>query len=161
MAVRNSTDAGFFLVGGRNLLSTLTGFSDKKTAVTEETTVLGVSAPTHAFTGIVRSMFSMDGFYDDATGSQNEALVGNTGTAQVVCYAPAGNVLGRVVEGMLGAFFNTYERIVQLEKFHRAKASAEVSGAREPGVILATLGTVTAAGNTEATSVDHTTDPTT
>jgi hypothetical protein len=161
MAIRNSTDVGFFLVGGRNLLSTLTAFGDKISAVIEETTVLGASAPTHAFVGIVRSTFSMDGFYDDATGGQNEALVGKEGTSQVVCYAPSGNTLAYPLTGMSGAFLNAHERIVQLEKFHRAKATAEVSGNREDGVILQALATKTTAGNTEATSVDHTTDPTT
>jgi hypothetical protein len=158
MAIRNSTDVGFFLVAGRNLLSALTTFRDKATAVIEETTPLGVSAPTHAFVGIIRSTFNLSGFYDDATGSQNAALVGNEATSQVVCYAPAGNVLGRSLVGMAGAFLNTHERIVQLEKFHKATATAEVSGNREQGVILQPWASKTTAGNTEATSVNNAAD---
>jgi hypothetical protein len=155
MATRNSTDVGFLLVSGRNLLPTTTAFSDKTIAVTEETTPLGVSAPTHAFTGIVRTVLSLDGFYDDATGAQNEALVGREATAQVVCYALAGNVLARRMVGIAGAFLNAHERIVSIPGFHKAKASAEVSGARDDGVILQPLAAKTTAGNTEATSVDH------
>lgn len=155
MAIRNSTEVGFFLVAGRNLLSAMTAFSDKLIAVTEDLTPLGQSAPVHAFTGILRSVFSLDGYYDDATGSQNEALVGKEGTSQVVCYAPAGNLLGRSLVGFAGAFLNTHERIFQLPGFHKAKASAEVSGNREQGVILQPLAVKTTAGNTEATSVDN------
>lgn len=154
MAVRNSTDVGFFMVGGRNLLSTTTAIGDKSTAVIEETTVLGVSAPTFASVGVTRTTFTMDGFYDDATGAQNEALVGQEGTSQVVCYAPAGNVAGRNMEGFAGQFLNDHERVVQLERFHRAKATATVSGARERGVILQALAAKTTAGNTDASSVD-------
>jgi len=155
MATRNSTDVGFFLVAGRNLLSALTAFGDKVMAVCEETTPLGVSAPTHAFAGIIRSTFSLNGFYDDATGSQNEALVGKEATSQVVCYALAGNLLGRSLVGLAGAFLNAHERIVSIPGFHKATASAEVSGNREQGVILQPLAVKTTGGNTEATSVDH------
>jgi hypothetical protein len=73
-----------------------------------------------------------------------------------VCLSLAGNVLGRKFEGMAGAFANSHERIVQIEKFHKAKASCEVTGNREQGVILQPWAAKTTAGNTEATSVDNT-----
>ena len=155
MATRNSSDVAFFLVQGRNLLGSLTGFSDKAADQAVETTPLGVSNPTHAWTGVTRTTFSQKGLFDDAVGGSNEALSGRGRISQVLCHGLEGNALGKRMVGYAGLFANVYTRICAIGAMHLANASGEVSGNRDEGVILQPLATVTAAGNTDATSVDN------
>lgn len=154
MAQRNSTDVGFFLVGGHNLLSSLTSFSDKIAWSNEETTPLGVAFPEHTQTALARTTLTQDGFYDDATAGANDALLSHGASSQVGCYGLEGNTLGSRMVGFSGLLGGDFERLVQVDKVHKAKATYVVTANRDEGVILQPLAAKTTAGNTEATSVN-------
>jgi hypothetical protein len=85
VAKYGSANVGFLMVGGRNILSRVTQITDGKEAITEETTALGDAAQTHDGVGMCKGELTQDGFYDDATASINDALIGLQGTAQVLC----------------------------------------------------------------------------
>lgn len=156
MAKYSSKDVAFCLLDGYSILGTRTDVSWKKSAETEETTGLGVADVEHAATGLKRAELTQNGFYDDAAGSANAALVGSVGAARVLCIGVEGNAKGRRFTGFAGAMQSDYERVASRGALHRANASHLGSGKVEEGIILHELAAETTdPGNTDAASVDN------
>lgn len=156
MATRGSADVGFLIIGGYDLLGDSTTLDTAIEQVLEETTPLGAAWPTHAQAGLKRGTFAQGGFYNDATGKSNEALVSLSGTARVGLVSHAGNTIGRNFQGFAGLVQSKYQRQVSLGALHKGQSEHAVTGQFEEGVILHALGAETAAsGNTDASSVDN------
>ena len=134
---------------GFNVRGVSTAIGDAKERMLQDTTPLGDTWPEHGDTGIKKGEYSTDGFYDDATGSINQALADSVGVSRVVCYGLESNTIGKKFVGLAGAFVGKYVRTVQLNEHHRAKGEYQVSGAMDDGVILHALTAETATGNTE------------
>lgn len=156
MAKYGSADVGFLIIGGYDILSDSTGLDTGVEQVLEETTSLGSAWATHGQVGLKKASFSQSGFFNDAIGKSNEALVALAGTARVGLVAYAGNVIGRMMQGFQGLVQSKYQRQANLGALHKAASEHAVTGKLEEGVILHALGAQTAAsGNTDASSVDN------
>lgn len=156
MAKYGSADVGFLIIGGYDILSDSTGLDTGVEQVLEETTALGSAWPTHGQVGLKKASFAQSGFFNDATGKSNEALVGLAGSARVGLVAYAGNTVGRMCQGFAGLVQSKYQRQASLGALHKAASEHAVTGQVEEGVILHALGAESAAsGNTDASSVDN------
>jgi hypothetical protein len=150
-----SDDVGFFLVGGYNLLGTLTQFQDKVAAITEESHTLGDAWTENAAVGVKSWEMSQEGFYDDDTLSVHDALEGAQGASWVLCYNVEGNTSGEEFVGISGALQLDYERIVSRNELHKARAEYRLgAGVYEPGRIIRPLAGASATGNTTAAAID-------
>lgn len=155
MTKYGSPDVAFFLIDGLSILGTMTEFDDKGTLHTEETTVLGSGWEEHYLTGLREVAISQKGFYDDASGSSNQTLVALSGSVRLLCFGLAGNTIGRAYRGIGGLLQATYNRLPKRNELHKAEADYKISGTVRDGKILHALGAKTAAGNTDASSVDN------
>ena len=147
-----SDQVGFVLLGGRDILGTLTDLDHDRMAVLEETTVLGVADESHAKVGVNRGSLKQRGFYDDAADSVNDALV--TLAQSVMTIGLEGNTLGKQFTGWAGAIVAQYRRIASGAALHKADGDYQVTGKVEDGTILHTHKTETADPFTE-TSDDN------
>lgn len=150
-----SKDVGALLVGGRQILGSITQLEVERTAEVKRTTPLGVAPASFQATGDRAATISQSGFFDAAAGEVNEALCEREGTSQIVCLLDQGNVAGRLCLAAAGAFAAIYKRLAQRGDLHKATANYTANGTVEDAVILQALATVTAAGNTESASIDH------
>lgn len=150
-----SKDVGFFLVGGRDVLSSVSNIDVEREAVVKPTTALGVQFPTFQATGQKSARITQTGFFDPAIGASNEAICEKENTSHVVLLAHQGNTAGRKMIGAVGAFAGKYKRGVASEDLHKATAEYTVSGDVEDPVLVATLAARGTAGSTEAGSVDN------
>ena len=157
MNTYGSDKVAFFCVGGRSFLNRVGTFAYKILNGMVSTTPLGVANPTKDVNGLEYASLSQNGWFDDGVGSVAEAHEGARGrSTQVVCFGVAGNVLGRGMVGMVGAYVGEFARILAVGDKVKAQATYEISGkVDDNAVILQPLATLTAAGNTEATPVDN------
>jgi hypothetical protein len=154
MTKYGSADVAFLLFGGRDIKGFMTTVNLTREAKIEETTGLGVADETHAKVGVNMARLTQSGFFDDAAGASNEALVGLAET--VAAIGLAGNVIGRAFIGMDGAIQATYDRNPSKDELHKAAAAMTMDGAVEEGVILHELSAETSdPGDTESDSVDN------
>ena len=155
-----SKDYGFFLVGGYELIGAETNLDAERIAHLQKATPPGVAWPTFRFTGSREAILTQDGFFDATANQANAALCEVSGSAKVLCLGNQGNVLGRAMLCASGTWSEVYKRLLAGQTLHRATATYGVSGAVEDAVILKTLSAISADGNSESGSVDHTTDGT-
>lgn len=151
MAKYASPSVGFLVVDGYDLLGSdlQTINAQEKEALLEETTGLGATWPTMVALGLFKGAFGHEGFYDDATGSVNDAIATKEGTSRIACLSITGNTPGGKFVGYAGALVGKYTRLVQLGALHKAKADYTVSGAVEDGIVLQEFESKTADWNTE------------
>ncbi|HXH05854.1 MAG TPA: hypothetical protein VNI83_04615 [Vicinamibacterales bacterium] len=151
-----SADVAFFLVDGYDLKADLTTFRLDVEAILEETHGLGAGWVEALPVGLRRATLEQEGFFDDALDRVHAALGGQQEVRRIVTVGVEGNVAGRRVTGIAGAFASRYNRQATRGELHKASASYRVVGQVEEGVLLHPLRTETAAsGNTEgAESVD-------
>lgn len=155
MARHGSDDVAFVLIDGYDVRGYLTTLDESRQAGTEDTTVLGDAWGQNAATGVNRYELSQEGFYDDAAGAVNAALVAGNGVARVVAFGFAGNAVGQPMTGVAGPLQAQYDRMVEVGALHKASAEYRASGAIEDGVIVHALGAeTTATGDTTAGPVD-------
>lgn len=156
MANYGSDDVGFVLLGGFDLRSNLTDFSDNTEAILEETTVLGDAWMQQAYVGLRRADLALNGFYDDTALKSVEALATRQGAQRVLSYGVEGNTVGKNFVGYQGAMQVNVERVAQRGALHKANTKLQGSGAVEQGKVLKALGAVSSAtGNTQGTPVDN------
>lgn len=155
MTKYGSADIGFFLVGGYSLLGYQTDLNVKKSKVTEQDDTLGDSWEEHGLVGLERAEISQNGFYDDESKGNNEALLADVGTSRVLCLGHEGNVIGRGFIGFAGSLQVDYERKYERGAFTKAAAMYQGVGAVEEGVVLHELSEETADGDTESTPHDN------
>lgn len=155
MANYGSDQVAFFLVGGRNLVGSITKFSDKQLAVIKPKTVLGDAWHAEAFVGVRGVEISQEGFYDDVAGGQHEAMSTGPGINRVLCWTVEGSATGAEFAGIEGALQVDYERMVDLEELHKAKATYKGFGQREQGVTIRTYSPVTSTAATTGGAVDN------
>lgn len=156
MGMYGSDDIAFVMLGGFDLKSNLTDFSDNTEAILEETTVLGDSWQQQGYVGLRRADISMNGFYDDAALASVDALSTRAGTQRVLCYGLEGNTVGQNFVGYAGGMQVNVSRVASRGAFHKLNTQLQGSGAVEQGKIIKTLGAVSSAtGNTQATPVDN------
>lgn len=155
MTKYGSDQVPFLLIDGYNVLGVTTEIEPNAEAETEETTALGDAYYTEGATGLKRAAFEQKGFYDDAAGSANEALVSSVGVSRVLCFGVKGNVAGAQFTGYRGMLEVSYVRSPARGVFHKASAKYKGNGFRDEGRMLHPYGVESAAsGNTQATSVD-------
>lgn len=151
-----SNQCGFLLIDGYDVLGVTTQIEDNVEALIEETTALGDTWQEHEYTNIRRASIAQEGFFDDAAGSSNAALVAGPGTSRVLCYNVEGNTIGKKFVGYSGAMQAKYVRVASRGELHKANAEYQGNGVVEEGKILHAHGAETAAsGNTQASSVDN------
>lgn len=156
MAKIGSPDVGFILIGGYDLLGvSVTAFKMMHEAVTEEETGSGDADENHAKVGLSRGSLELSGFYEDAAGKSDAALIAFGD--RVVLIAHRGNTIGKLAWGFAGAVEAVYNRVLAVAALHKANANFKMNGPIEVRhVILHTHSTESAAsGDTEGTSVDN------
>lgn len=154
MAKYSSKDC-VFLIDGYNVLGVTTQIDHSVEAVTEEVTALGDTWETHEYLGLRKAAFSQQGFFDDASGSSNEALNNKQGNERILCLGFENNTIGKNFNGFQGAMQTNFERMASGGALHRANAKYLGDGITEDGKILHALTARTANGNTESTPVDN------
>lgn len=153
MAKYSSKDC-VLLIDGYNVLGVTTELTPSVEAMTEEDTALGDEWETHDYIGIQRAELTQNGFFDDASGSINDALNEQQGAERVLCFGIEGNTIGQQFTGFKGAMQSDFVRIASMNGLTKANASYKGSGTVEDGQILHALGAETADGDTESTPVD-------
>lgn len=155
MAKIGSPDVGFFLIGGFDLLGvSVTAFNFKHMAELEETSAPGDSDEVWEAVGLSRGELTLSGFYEDAAGKGDVALI-STGSDRVVLIGHEGNAIGKIAQGFAGAVEAVYNRILVLATLHKANANFKMNGPIERHRILhAHTAETAASGDTEATAVD-------
>lgn len=150
------SNAGFVLIDGYDLAGVSTALEDSVEAMTEDTMGIGDSWPEPSYVGLKQWSLTQDGYFDDAAGSSNAALVGSHGAQRVASYGYEGNTVGKKFVAAAGAVQVDYRRVVARGELHKANAAYQGSGRVWEGVILHRLTAETANGNTEgADSVDN------
>lgn len=160
MAIYGSKDVAFVLVDGYDVTSLLPGGMDigSNECVTDKITSYGDTFPRMGDTGSrVAANVKLMALYDDAAGSIRDAFVEKQGVSRVLVWNINGNTIGKRFGGYAGQIGSKISRIASDGKFHRANVEYIGSGPAEEGVVLHALSAVTAAGNTQASSVDWTT----
>ena len=153
----NSTDVGFFLVGGRSFLSRVGTLAPVSKSPVRDITPLGATAPVKAPNMMSEFALAQTGWFDDAVGQSHEGLKGAAGrTSQVICLSLEGNTLGAVMIGASGALVADYTKGVQVGEFTRADVEYSLSGrVDDQPLILAPWAARTTAGDTTSTPVDN------
>ena len=152
MAKYGSNDVGFLLIDGFDVTGVSTSLTDTTTASLEETHGLGDSWVEQTATGLRSATLAVDGFYDDASDSVNEALAENEQSSRVVCYAYEGNTIHKGMVGHTGAFGGSYTRSASRNELHKASATWTVTGQKDDGQILHALGSESASGTGAASN---------
>jgi hypothetical protein len=162
MAKYGSASIAVFLVDGYNVLaSALQGLSWKWTALTERVDGLGDTWQKNSPVGVSKVELTQKGaFFDDTTNSIHDAFKASTDVLRVVCWAIAGNTIGKAFAACQGAYGATYEVLGQLGKLTKANVIYTVSGQIDRGVILqnSTAKTIDWNTKTDGASVDFTLD---
>ncbi len=154
MSKKSSPDVAFFLVGGVDMLGTLTQFSAEHEALLERTDVLGDAWETHGFIGRRKSEITQEGFYDDAAQSAHAALSTGPGVSKVMCYGLEGTATGAEVVGYEGAMQVNYTKLMDLGGLHKAKASYHGNGQVDAAKLLRTWKVAAATGASTGTPLD-------
>lgn len=154
MARRNSAEVAFFLIGGYNVLGTLTTINDRVEAVLEEGHTLGEEWKEEQFTGVRMAELTQEGFYDDAAGNVHDALSTGPGVSRILTYGIEGTATGAAYENYEGAMQVNYERLFSLGTLHKARATYRNNGTVERGKLVRTHKVHTATGATTGTPLD-------
>lgn len=155
MARYGSADVGWLIANGYNILGDITNLEDNREALLEEVTALGDAYEAHAAIGVQRWTLTQRGFFNDATGRSNTALL-SPGGCDVLSFAPEGNTLGNKFVGAQGIQAD-YTRQLERGGLHKASASYESRGEFMEGLILFPLQTVCGAcGDSTCTPLDGT-----
>lgn len=155
MVVRSAVDVPFFLIGGLDVLGTLTEVRDKMAAVTEEGHTLGDSWVEHLYTGIREGEISQDGFLDDAALSVHDALSTREGLSRVLCYGLEGTATGAQFLGWSGAMQINYEVRASRGALHKVHVDYRSNGRIDTGKLLRTLNP-TSASSVAGNPIDNT-----
>ena len=146
------------LIDGYNVLGVNTSLTHAVEAITEESTPFGEEWEEHKYVGINKSEVTQEGFYDDDSGSINDALNEKQGEERILCIGYAGNTIGAGFSGFQGALQSNFQRIASRGVMHKANASYVGSGITEDGRILHALTARTTERDTKAAPVEHGTD---
>jgi hypothetical protein len=151
-----SANVGFLLVDGYDILGVSTKLSDDKEALLELTHGLGDSWEETSPVGVNRYSLTQEGFYDDASGSMNEALVSSVGVARVLTFGHEGNTIGKHFIGSGGVIEAKYKRQITRGELHKAMAEYAANGVVEDqGRINHAHGAETTASGIASSSVDN------
>lgn len=154
MAKRSSTDVAFILVGGYDVLGTLTEIDFHAEALLERVDALGDSWQAQAFVGVRDAVLTQKGFYDDAAGSVHDALSTGPGVSRVLIAGFGGTATGAPFLGWQGAMQVNYDRIFSREALTKAEASYRTNGIVNEGKIVRTYKGAGATGASTGTPLD-------
>lgn len=159
MANYGPDQVALLLYGGYDLtIGIITTLTDKQEAILERTNGLGAAWEAHAYTGVRKAEFELEGFYDDATGSIHEALGSPPGSAsgpRVWCLGVEGTATGADFVGYTGALQPTYERLAVRDELTKIKAGFKGTGEVRQGRIVRMLSSATASGASTGTPLDN------
>lgn len=161
MANYGASSVSFVHVDGYDITTLLPdGLNDEGIEVAlDEIRSVGDSYSRPASTGFTTALaLTMGALYDDAVGATKDVFISTLGAFRVIVWCVSTNVIGKRFQGYAGQCATKIQRICEIKKLHRIKATFQASGPSEEGVILHALGAETAAGNTQATSVDWSLD---
>ncbi len=124
-------------------------------AVTEETTPLGTAWAAFASCGVQSYKLTQNGFYDDAAGASNAALLAAVGTNMVGAINLQKNTVGKKFIGLSGQLETNYKRLSKRKELHKANADYVITGVVEEATILYPLSAANSAGPVQGTTVDN------
>lgn len=75
-------------------------------------------------------------FFDTATNAIHDAFSALTDVVRILCFAPAGNIAGRIFVGIQGAYNETYEAAPQVGDLAKANAALAASGQVDQGMVV-------------------------
>jgi len=156
VAKYSSADIGYLLLGQYDLTGVSSKLEDAVEAPVEDITPFGVNqAVVGRPTNFKKySVSGHDGWYDDAAGSIDQAMVGMQSTEEVFMMAYQGNTVGRRAVCTGGAIRVGYKRGFEVGQYHKASFDISVSGVRDEAYIVTPLSVKTGAGNNNSTYVD-------
>jgi hypothetical protein len=156
MGVKDSSEIGFFLIGGRNVLGSRTTVDFDPGTPPLERTTLGATAVERRFNSVASASLSQAGYFDEDTGAANEALFGAAGRAeQIICLGECGNAVGIDVACLAGALVGSYKRGMKVKEFHTATAEMVSSGAVDDDARIIAPHTARTDATWVTTAVDH------
>ena len=155
MTKRNSADVAFFLLGGYDILGTLTEVDLHGEAILERTDALGDSWQAQAFVGGKDMSLTQKGFYDDNAGSVHDALSTGPGVSRVLCLGVEGTATGAGFYGLQGAMQVDYKRLSKRNEFTKSEAEYKGNGILNYGQIVRTYKAAGATGASTGTPLDN------
>ncbi len=160
MATFGSDKVGFFLLGGVDILGTLTTITDKQTAIVEESHTLGDAWVENTYVGVKTAELSQDGFFYAGssvdTDRVHEALSTGLATSKILMFNHEGNVAGKNFVGWAGALQIDQQIAVERGALTKARVNYKVGPGAvvEQGKILRALAGASATGITSGSAVD-------
>lgn len=133
-----SDKCSFFLIGGLDVVGTLTQFEDRREARTERSDGLGKGWEENAFVGVREGEITQEGFYDDAVGSIHDALSSGPGATAILSYCLEGTATGANFVGWAGGLQVNYDRQAARDALTKARASYRGNGVLEQGKVVFT-----------------------
>lgn len=136
MARRGSDKVNTFLLGGYNLLGTLTSFNDTREAILERSDTLGDTFEEHLPVGVRRAELTQEGFYDDDQVNGHYAITTGPGVSRILVYGWDGTATGAFFTGWASAVEVTYTEAAARNELHKARASYRTAGPVEVGRVI-------------------------
>lgn len=127
MTLRNAADAWLY-VDGYDLTGYAISLSDPHEGMFEESHTFGDQYVEQSFVGLQKFALDYAGFYDDAAGAANEAMVTLAGASRVISWGTEGGTVGASCGGAQGSIEGKYTRSVERGKLHKANCSFAGSG---------------------------------
>jgi hypothetical protein len=151
------------LIDGRNLLAAkVKNFTHKIISLMEPSHGLGDGWEASSPVGLQRAELTQDGaFFDDTTNGIHETMKASENVSRILCFAFAGNIIGRSFVGIEGTYGMAYDVLGQRGALTKANVAYQVSGQVDRGQIIQDHATKVASWNTKSlgTQVDYSTDP--
>jgi hypothetical protein len=156
VAKYSSADIGYLLLGQYDLTNISSKLEDGVEAPVEDITPFGVNQAVVARPTNFKkyTLSGHEGWYDDAAGSINAAMIGMSATEEVLMFAPTGNTVGMRAVSAGGAVRAGYKRGFEVGQYHKASFDLSISGVRDDAYIVTPLAVKTGTGNNNSTYVD-------
>lgn len=135
---RGSDKVAFFLLGGRDLLGTLTEFEDTHEGIIERTDTLGDTFEEYSPVGIRRAEITQSGFFDDHATLGHGPITTGPGQSRQLIYGIGGTATGAEFIGYSGAMEVNFGLQAERGALHKARASYKSDGPFAQGKVVAT-----------------------
>jgi len=148
-----SGNVAFIMADGYDLMGVSTELNVEKKATVEDITPFGTSFRNKMSANLMDATITQNGWYDDATGSMNEALVSTVGSSRVFAFGLEGNTAGKNCTCFQGAVQTDYQRLAAVGSIHKANCTYELNGQVDECKIVASHTSRSTAGNTDTDDV--------
>ncbi len=155
LSLYSSKDIGYLLLGPYDLKSVSEKLDVETSKAVSNTTPFGVAASEYFTGGVADNVISGHaGWYDDSTGSINDAMCALASGEHVFMFAAEGNTKGKKATCAGGTLKAAFKRSPAIGDVTRGEMTLGVSGVLDEAKIVKALAAVSGNGNTESDYLD-------